>query len=146
MAPGATLLLSTPVYNGRQMAANHIREVTIDEMRSELEAAGFEVVKRYGTFASKHDVVRGLREQYPDVAEQLIAIYEGTRELYDDNLLAAFLAPILPDYSRNNVWVCRKPGGGDEGGDLVPEQPEDDSDLRYEEDDSDPVPGDAGQE
>lgn len=108
LEPGGELLISTPVFNGRK-AANHIREYTVAELQEKLEAAGFEVVKRYGTFASYHDAKRGLKELYPDDADRLLEIYEDLRAFYGDNTLACFLAPLLPDHSRNNAWICRKP-------------------------------------
>lgn len=107
MPEGATLLLSTPVYNGHA-AANHIREYEVDELAEKIERAGFEVINRYGTFASKPVAIRGIQETYPDQAEILIAFYEKLREFYSDDVLACFLAPAIPDHSRNNAWVCVK--------------------------------------
>lgn len=107
MAPDGVLLLSTPVFNGKK-AANHIREYTIDELKTILEDRGFEIVDRYGTFASYHDVKRGIRETMPDDADVIIDTYERCRELHGDDLLACMLAPLLPDYSRNNAWVCKR--------------------------------------
>lgn len=108
LADDGELLLSTPVFNGRK-AANHVREYTVAELQTILEDRGFEVVGRYGTFASYHDVKRGIRETMPsDEAELIIATYERCREFYGDGLLAAMLAPIVPDHSRNCTWRLRK--------------------------------------
>lgn len=107
LEPEGTLLISTPACNGR-MARDHIREYTIEELQTKLEACGFHVVDRFGTFANKPDVVKGLRALYPEEAPALLAVYERCRDFYGDDVLASFLAPLVPDYSRNNVWVCEK--------------------------------------
>lgn len=107
LADDGLLLLSTPTYNGRK-AANHIREYTADEMRAILEDRGFKVVDRFGTFASYHDVKRGIHELYPEEADVILKVYERSREFNGDDLLAGMLAPLVPDHSRNNTWICTK--------------------------------------
>lgn len=108
LADDGELLLSTPVFNGRK-AANHVREYTVAELQLILEDRGFEIVGRYGTFASYHDVKRGIKETLPaDEAEVVLRVYERCREFYGDGLLAAMLAPVVPDHSRNCTWRLRK--------------------------------------
>lgn len=108
LAPDGVLLLSTPVFNGKK-AANHIREYTVAELHAILEDRGFEIVDRFGTFASYYDVKRGLPTvMSDDEAEVVLKVYERCREFYGDNLLAGMLAPLVPDHSRNCSWVCRK--------------------------------------
>lgn len=108
LIPGGSLFLSTPVANGRP-AANHIREYTIPELQEKLERNGFNVDKRIGTFASYHDAKRGIKAVYqPDAAKAIQGLYDELRGFYGDDVLACFLAPVLPDYSRNNVWICTK--------------------------------------
>lgn len=125
LEPGGRMLLSTPVFNGKA-AKNHIHEYEIPELQEKLEAAGFEVVKRWGTFASLREVKVGLAEKYgQELADELMAVYQELLEFQDNNLLACFLAPLVPDYSRNNVWLCRKPGGDDGKATAIPaEKPE----------------------
>lgn len=118
LKPDGRVLLSTPVFNGKA-AANHIHEYTIDELARTLEAAGFAVEDRYGTFANYHDARRGVREHFervlgeraPECAEvatnAVLEFYERCREFYADDAMACFMAPALPDHSRNNVWVLR---------------------------------------
>jgi len=42
------------------------------------------------------------------LAPETLVLYERCRELYDDAVLACFMAPAFPDQSRNNLWVCKK--------------------------------------
>lgn len=106
LKPDGLLLLSTPVFNGKK-AANHIREYTVDELRTILEDRGFTILDRFGTFASYHDIKRGIQDQYPDEAETILKVYERCREFLSDDLLAGMLSPLAPDYSRNNTWLCK---------------------------------------
>ena len=100
-------LLSTPVFNGSR-AANHIHEYGIGELKRKIEDAGLLVDKRYGTFASHADVVRGIRDWYLKHGNRGLAqfemLYEELREFHSDDVLSTFLAPAIPDYSRNNAW------------------------------------------
>lgn len=100
LQPGGTLLLSTPVFNGKA-AANHVHEWGIDELQMEIEAVGFVVEQRYGTFASYPDIKR-------IASARDMAVMEELRTYYSDEVTACFLAPLYPDQSRNNVWLCRK--------------------------------------
>lgn len=105
---GGSLFISTPVFNGHA-AANHIREYTIPELQEKLERNGFEIKKRIGTFASYHDAKRGIAATYEPAAAAVIqGLYDELRGFYGDDVLACFLAPVIPDYSRNNVWVVQK--------------------------------------
>lgn len=101
MADGAKLLLSTPVYNMRKMAANHIHEWTVDELRESIEASGLRVVERFGTFASWNDIKRVCTDAERELVDQVGRFYGG-------DVLACFLAPKYPDASRNNAWVVEK--------------------------------------
>jgi hypothetical protein len=99
LRPGGTLLLSTPVFDGKA-AANHIHEYTVPELRAEVEAAGFYVAERYGTFANA-------RELKKVATPEQLATLEGINRFYSTDVTACFLAPLYPDASRNNVWVLR---------------------------------------
>jgi SAM-dependent methyltransferase len=106
LKPGGRLLLSTPVFNGKA-AANHVHEWGIDELWEELKNAGFDLVERYGTFASYPDIKRiaSVRD---------MAVLEDLRAYYSDEVTACFLAPLYPDQSRNNVWLLQKKEEGQE--------------------------------
>ncbi len=100
LAPGGCMLLSTPVFNGK-MAVNHINELTIPDLQKELEKAGWSVIKRYGTFMSDGD-----RKRVASPAEN--ELIERLKEYYSTDVLSCFLAPLYPNVSRNNVWICQK--------------------------------------
>ena len=117
--PGGTLIISTPVRaaSGYQ-ARNHIREVTIPEMRELLEDAGWEVVKRYGTYGDitklrKAALEEGLAHDEGDSTRMDGNAHRQTMqdlsEYYCSDVLANFLAPLYPDACKNNLWVCRRP-------------------------------------
>lgn len=96
------MLLSTPVYNGKKMAANHLHEYGIDELKELIEKSGvWTIAKRFGTFASWNDVKKVMSP-----AER--SLYETLHEYYDHEVLSCFLSPKYPDASRNNVWVLQK--------------------------------------
>lgn len=101
LADDGTFLLSTPVYNGKKMAANHLREYTVAELQEMIEAAGFSVVRRHGTFASWNDVRRVCTDAERRLLDEVGSFYGG-------DVLACFLAPKYPDHSRNNAWVLRR--------------------------------------
>jgi len=108
LRPGGELMISTPVFNG-VAAANHIREYTIDELREKLERAGFTIKDRFGTFASYNDIKRGIDQAFDsDEAAVMRKLNERVREFYGDEVMACFVAPLMPDHSRNNAWIAVK--------------------------------------
>lgn len=105
LKPGGHLLLSMPVLaESGKMAKNHIAELPTAETQALLERHGFEILDRFGTYASWHDIKDHVRDASPEARE----LYDRLREFYSDNLLACFMAPAFPDSSRNNAWVCRR--------------------------------------
>lgn len=98
--PGGTLLLSTPVFNGKA-AANHLYEWSIIDLARALTSAGLTVSRRHGTFASRHDI---MAVASPAEKDLIIAL----ESYYAWEVLSCFIAPLHPDASRNNVWVCQK--------------------------------------
>lgn len=98
--PGGTLLLSTPMFSPSAGAANnHIHEWTGPELAKALDETGWVVERRYGTFINVNDVRRVMSPAEREV-------YDRLREYYDDDVMACFLAPLHPEQSRNNLWVC----------------------------------------
>ena len=93
------LILSTPVFNKKYAAGNHLHEWTIPELQEAFKKTGWIVDQRYGTFASHHDLKKVLTEP-----ERIV--YEALRCYYDNDVTSCFLAPLHPDQARNNVWVC----------------------------------------
>ncbi len=96
------LILSTPVFNGRA-AKNHIHEYTVPELQAAFDHTGWDVVERYGTFASYRDIVKVATPEH-------LEVLEGIRKLYSEEVTACFMAPLYPDHSRNNVWVLKPRG------------------------------------
>lgn len=99
--PGGALLISTPVFNGSK-AANHVYEYTAPELREKLERAGYVIEERFGTFASANDIKKCATPEEK-------ALIEVLARFHSNEVMACFLAPKYPDYSRNNVWLARKP-------------------------------------
>lgn len=94
------LLLSTPVYDGKARAKNHVHEWGIEELQEAIEAAGFEVEARYGTFANVKQLQKVCTPE-----EKALMFRLG--EYYGNDVLSTFLAPLYPNASRNNIWVCK---------------------------------------
>jgi len=113
LQPGGRLLLSTPVFNGAK-ARNHIHEYEVAELYEKITAAGFMVARRYGTFANYRDIKAAVADSSDAGVKAAWETYERLLEFYDHSLLACFLAPLFPDASRNNAWVCFKPTGDPE--------------------------------
>jgi DNA (cytosine-5)-methyltransferase 1 len=101
---GGELVLSTPVYNGRKMAANHLHEYGIRELEDLVGKSGrWRVSRRYGTFASWNDIKKVMTRDELSLMEEL-------GRYYDHEVLSCFMAPKYPDASRNNVWILRNLG------------------------------------
>jgi 2-polyprenyl-3-methyl-5-hydroxy-6-metoxy-1,4-benzoquinol methylase len=112
LRPGGTMLLSTPCYDGRRHAANHIHEYTVPELQKEIEKKGFEVVRRFGTFMdikyigkAKNTLV-GTNDEWN---RWISAVKNALGEYFDNDALSNIFGPLYPDHARNNLWVCRKP-------------------------------------
>lgn len=112
LRPGGTLLLSTPVYDGKRHAANHIHEYLVPELQKEIERAGFVVERRFGTFMDVNQLKDGLRTggQHPScTTSDIKAVRDELAKYYDNDAISCIFAPLFPDHARNNLWVCRKP-------------------------------------
>lgn len=113
MHKDTTLLLSTPNYDGKHQAANHIYEWKYEELRDELIGNGFTIVKHYGTFASQADLkalfkTNALVWGEDDKASVAIAnaefLFNRLKYYYDSNFLSIIFAPLFPRQSRNILW------------------------------------------
>ena len=122
LRPGGVLLLSTPCYDGKRHAANHIHEYTVPELQKAIEKAGFTVARRFGTFmdtrelkhVGRHLKSDGLPADTPWAEEEVADAVNIASTLlgayYDNDALSCIFAPLFPNNARNNLWVCRKPG------------------------------------
>jgi 2-polyprenyl-3-methyl-5-hydroxy-6-metoxy-1,4-benzoquinol methylase len=99
--PEGTFLLSTPVYNGRHMAAAHLHEYRADELRAEVERAGFRVDRVVGTFMTSQALKRAATKEHRELADLL------HRQWHSWELLACVFAPLYPAASSNCCWVLR---------------------------------------
>jgi len=94
------VLLSTPNYDGKHQAANHLKEYTEDELSNHLRQY-FSITKKYGTFASQKDIEVILSQSERELWEKL-------KEYYDSNMFSVLFAPLYPSQSRNILWVLKK--------------------------------------
>jgi 2-polyprenyl-3-methyl-5-hydroxy-6-metoxy-1,4-benzoquinol methylase len=100
LKPNGYLYLSTPVFDGKA-AVNHCHEYGIKELHQKVEKAGFEVEKRWGTFANLPAIKKAARQDELDVLER-VGLY------YNAEVQSILLAPLYPDACRNNLWVLRR--------------------------------------
>ena len=108
--PHCELIVSTPVLDERVgMAKNHINEMSREQLMSLYAKTGWKVEKNYGTFASQKDYKKHL-------SESELELFEKLSEYHHVDVLSNFFAPLYPQYSRNNLWVCNK-GEADGNGD-----------------------------
>jgi len=101
MAPTGTALVSTPVYNGKHMAANHLHEYRFDELREFFEENGLRVESVHGTFMTSQSMKRVMTDQERELVERL-------HQWYSWDVLANFLAPKYPEASSNCCWVLKR--------------------------------------
>lgn len=125
LKPGGTMLMSTPCYDGKRHAANHIHEYTVPELQKVTEKVGFVIQQRFGTFMDiKHlKGVKVIKQALGDLGtvdtsiEFADAIHQVASKLgvyYDNDAISCIFAPLFADHARNNLWVCRKPMKGEQ--------------------------------
>lgn len=94
---GGTIFISTPCWDRKSCAANHVNEMRYQALGWLFENLGFEIKDVWGTFASISDYKSHLSPAYLEVFEDLSGYY-------DSNVLSTILAPMLPALSRNALW------------------------------------------
>jgi hypothetical protein len=99
--PSPVFYLSTPCYDGKNAAANHVNEMSYILLYALLESIGFTIDASYGTFASIYDYKDQLE------ADGYGNLFEQMRDYYDTNFLSLIFAPLYPHLSRNALWVLR---------------------------------------
>lgn len=115
LKPGGVMLMSTPCYDGKRHAANHIHEYTVPELDKAVRKAGFVVERRFGTFMDiKHigkaePTANGIDCRLLQASIKLVRT--GLEQYFDSDAISNIFGPLYPDHARNNLWVCRKPGG-----------------------------------
>ena len=94
-------LLSTPVYNEKHMAANHIHEYRYQELKQAVAKNGLLVAAVHGTFSNANALKKAVTpEEYKLLKE--LGLY------YSWDVLANFMAPKYPRASNNCCWVLKK--------------------------------------
>lgn len=112
LKPGGAMLMSTPCYDGIRHAANHIHEYTVPELQKATEKAGFKVERRFGTFMDiKHIGKPGVGVEVPNLTPAIKAVRAELENYFDNDAISCIFAPLYPDNARNNLWICRRPGG-----------------------------------
>ena len=98
----ATYIMSTPVFDEKVgMANNHINEMTRAQVKDILSEAGWNIVENYGTFAS-------IRDYKDKLSESELELFNRLSPYYHSDVMATIFAPLYPEYSRNNIWICQK--------------------------------------
>jgi len=108
--PGGVLLLSTPVYDGKRHAANHIHEYTVPELQGYIEKAGYTVERRFGTFMD----IRHIGKVDPTGVSKaaVLEVRKALEQYFDNDAISNIFGPLHEDHARNNLWVCRKAADG----------------------------------
>ena len=114
LRPGGTMLMSTPCYDGKRHAANHIHEYTVPELQKATEKAGFKVTRRFGTFMDLRHV--GKVEPFApearigpaELKEAVTVVKQALEAYFDSDAISNIFGPLHPDHARNNLWVCKK--------------------------------------
>lgn len=97
MHSDSVFLMSTPVYNEKHMAANHIHEYRRDELQEHIESVGLTVLNQFGTFMTSQAIKKVATPQELELIETL-------HEFYGWDVLANFLAPKYPEAASNICW------------------------------------------
>lgn len=106
LKPGGIMLLSTPCFDGRRMAANHIHEFTIPELQKYIEKAGFKVDKRFGTFTDIKHIGKADTDRCSKAS--VLEVRKALEQYFDSDMISNIFGPLYADVARNNVWVCAK--------------------------------------
>lgn len=107
LRPGGTMLMSTPCYDGKRHAANHIHEYTVPELEREVVKAGFKVVDRFGTFMDLRHIGKATTGN-AKLDEAVRHVRNELERYFDKDAISNFFGPLYPDHARNNLWVCTK--------------------------------------
>ena len=112
LKPGGVMLMSTPCYDGKRHAANHIHEYTVPELQKATEKAGFKVERRFGTFIDIKHIGKHMPASGPGImctGDEVKVVMEALKEYFDSDAISNIFGCLYPDHARNNLWVCRKP-------------------------------------
>ncbi len=114
LAHDGLFMVSTPCWNVKDCADNHVNEMKYEVFGSLLEQCGFAIQAKFGTFISQRDLKVCLDAAMDDssapltmgTAHAVAEIFTELREYYDSNVLSTIFAPMFPEASRNVIWDC----------------------------------------
>jgi SAM-dependent methyltransferase len=95
--PTGSIFISTPCWDRKSCAGNHVNEMRYEALGAVFEEHGFAIEAVHGTFAS-------IRDYQHLLDEHEIQVFKRLREYYDTNFLSCVLAPLYPQGSRNALW------------------------------------------
>jgi len=100
LSPTGRAFISTPCWDVKTCADNHVNEMRHEVLGSVFEREGWMIDAVHGTFASIKD--------YKDLLTPAQhEIFTALRSYYDSNYLATIFAPMFPRQSRNCIWEVR---------------------------------------
>jgi SAM-dependent methyltransferase len=102
LGPTGVALLSTPVYNEKHMAANHLHEYRFEELQETITKAGLRVDRVVGTFMTSQAAKRAAS------TEQRVLLNSLHERWFSWEVLACLLAPLYPEQSSNCCWILRR--------------------------------------
>lgn len=100
MQPTTTFFLSTPCYDGKNQAGNHVKEWYYDELKAVL-VKYFVIEASFGTFMNQS----ALKKVW---SPEEMVLFEKLHEYYDSNVLAIIFAPLHAPEARNAIWRLKK--------------------------------------
>lgn len=100
---GCEVFISTPCWNVKDTAKNHVNEMRQQALGATLEDVGFEVINNYGTFANIYDYKDELFKRYPGIEP----FFNDIRKYHDSNVLANMFCSPFPELSRNSLFHLR---------------------------------------
>lgn len=100
MSLETTFFLSTPAYDGKNMAENHVKEWYFEELKTELEKH-FTVEAVFGTFINQSAIKS-------NGSPAVLEVFEKLRAYYDSNYLSTIFAPLYPEVARNCIWRLKR--------------------------------------
>lgn len=104
MGKHTSFYLSTPCFDGKRKAENHVREWTYGELKELLEKH-FKIEDRWGTFLSQKDLEVALeRDTSLALRTELRSIWNRLNTYYGAEPMAIVFAPLFPQYARNCIW------------------------------------------
>lgn len=100
MSDKTTFFLSTPCYDGKNQAGNHIKEWYYEELKSVL-VKYFKIEASYGTFMNQS----ALKQVW---SPEEMVVFDQLHDYYDSNVLAIIFAPLHAANARNAIWRLKK--------------------------------------